>query len=86
MTITTTTLTRAAALCAVAGGLLFIAVQIKHPTWKTRRLRPPQHGQLPAPYPQPHRGHPTAKISSMNGSHPAEVRRALGGRDGSGSR
>src|SRR4051794_4525858 len=31
MTITTTTLTRAAALAAVAGGLLFIAVQIKHP-------------------------------------------------------
>ena len=31
MTITTTTLTRAAALCAVSGGLLFIAVQIKHP-------------------------------------------------------
>jgi hypothetical protein len=26
--------------------------------------------QLPAPYPQPHRGHPTAKISSMNGSQP----------------
>jgi hypothetical protein len=31
MTITTTTLTRAAGLVAVAGGLLFIAVQIKHP-------------------------------------------------------
>ena len=31
MTITTTTLTRAAGLAAVAGGLLFIAVQIKHP-------------------------------------------------------
>lgn len=31
MTITTTTLTRAAALAAVAGGLLFIAVQINHP-------------------------------------------------------
>lgn len=31
MTVTTTTLTRAAALCAVAGGLLFIAVQIDHP-------------------------------------------------------
>jgi hypothetical protein len=31
MTITTTTLTRAAGLSAVAGGLLFIAVQIKHP-------------------------------------------------------
>ena len=31
MTITTTNLTRAAGLSAVAGGLLFIAVQIKHP-------------------------------------------------------
>jgi hypothetical protein len=31
MTITPTTLTRAAGLAAVAGGLLFIAVQIKHP-------------------------------------------------------
>jgi hypothetical protein len=31
MTITTTTLTRAAGLAAVAGGLLFVAVQIKHP-------------------------------------------------------
>jgi hypothetical protein len=48
-------------------------VQPNHQTGQTRRLRLPQHGQLPAPYPQPHRGHPTAKISSMNGSHPAEV-------------
>jgi hypothetical protein len=31
MTITSTTLTRAAGLSAVVGGLLFIAVQIKHP-------------------------------------------------------
>ena len=31
MTITTTTLTRAAALAAIAGGLLYIAVQINHP-------------------------------------------------------
>jgi hypothetical protein len=31
MTLTPTTLTRAAGLAAVAGGLLFIAVQIKHP-------------------------------------------------------
>ena len=31
MTITTTKLTRAAGLAAVAGGLLFIAVQINHP-------------------------------------------------------
>ena len=31
MTITTTQLTRAAGLAAVAGGLLFIAVQLKHP-------------------------------------------------------
>lgn len=32
MSLTTTSLTRAAGLCAVAGGLLFIAVQINHPT------------------------------------------------------
>ena len=31
MTVTTTTLARAAGLAAVAGGVLFIAVQIKHP-------------------------------------------------------
>mgnify|MGYP000721068478 CR=1 FL=1 len=31
MTITTTTLTRASGLCAVAAGLLFIGVQIGHP-------------------------------------------------------
>lgn len=31
MTVTTSTLTRAAALAAMAGGLLFIAVQVKHP-------------------------------------------------------
>jgi hypothetical protein len=31
MSITTTTLTRAAGICAVAGGLLFLAVQINHP-------------------------------------------------------
>jgi transposase len=35
-----------------------------------------QRDQLSAAYPHPHRGHPTAKISSMNGSHPAQVRRA----------
>jgi hypothetical protein len=32
MTITTTTLTRAAGLAAVAGGLMYIGVQINHPT------------------------------------------------------
>jgi hypothetical protein len=47
MTITTTTLTRAAGVSAVAAGLLFIAVQIKHPVvdlalvstteWKVRQ-------------------------------------------------
>ena len=47
MTITTTTLTRAAGLSAVAAGLLFIAVQINHPNldlafvttteWKVRQ-------------------------------------------------
>ncbi len=39
MTITTTKLTRAAGLAAVAAGLLFIAVQIKHPELDPR-LRP----------------------------------------------
>jgi len=43
-------------------------VQPDHQTDQTRRLRLPQPGQLPTPYPQPHRGHPTAKISSMNGT------------------
>jgi hypothetical protein len=47
MTITTTKLTRAAGLCAVVAGLLFIAIQVKHPTldvaftttteWKVRQ-------------------------------------------------
>ncbi len=47
MTVTTTTLTRAAGLSAIAAGLLFIAVQIKHPNvdlalvttteWKVRQ-------------------------------------------------
>jgi hypothetical protein len=32
MTITTTTLTKASAVAAAVGGLLFIAVQVKHPT------------------------------------------------------
>ena len=31
MTITTTTLTRAAGVAAVVGGLLYIGVQIRHP-------------------------------------------------------
>ncbi|MCU1473692.1 hypothetical protein [Amnibacterium sp.] len=31
MTVTTTSLTRAAGVCAVAGGVLFLAVQINHP-------------------------------------------------------
>jgi hypothetical protein len=34
------------------------------------RLRVQITSQLPAPYPQPHRGHPTTKISSMNASQP----------------
>ncbi len=48
MTITTTTLTRAAGLSAVVGGLLFVAVQINHPNvdlalvttteWKIRQV------------------------------------------------
>ena len=51
-------------------------VQPDHQTSQKNRLRLPQHDQLPAAYPHPHRGHPTAKISSMNGPHPAQVRRA----------
>ncbi|MCG2802460.1 MAG: hypothetical protein L6311_10235, partial [Cellulomonas sp.] len=31
MSITTTTLTRAAGLAAVAGGMLYLAVQVNHP-------------------------------------------------------
>ena len=34
------------------------------------RLRLSQHDQLPASYPEPHCGHPTAQISSMNGTNP----------------
>ena len=51
-------------------------VQPDHQTNQTGRLRLPQHDQLPAPYPEPHRGHPTAEISSMNGTNPAQIRRA----------
>ena len=40
-------------------------VQPHHQTDQESRLRLPQPQQLPAPYPQPHRGHPTAQISSM---------------------
>jgi hypothetical protein len=53
-------------------------LQPDHQTGQTSRLRLPQHDQLPTPYPDPHRGHPTAKISSMNRSHPAQVRRFSG--------
>ena len=52
------------------------ATCLTRPRGPVNRLRLPQHDQLPAPYPEPHRGHPTAEISSMNGSHPAQVRRA----------
>ena len=51
-------------------------LQPDHQTGQTSRLRLPEHDQLPTPYPDPHRGHPTAKISSMNRSHPAQIRRA----------
>jgi len=43
-------------------------LQPDNQTDQTGRLRVQITSQLPAPYPQPHRGHPTAKISSMNGS------------------
>jgi hypothetical protein len=48
-------------------------VQPDHQAGQTGRLRIQEHDQLQTPYPQPHRGHPTAEISSMNGSHPAQV-------------
>ena len=44
---------------------------------KAGRLRIPVHEQLPAPYTQPHRSHPAAKISSMNGTNPAQIREPL---------
>jgi hypothetical protein len=50
-------------------------LQPDHQTNQAGRLRLPQHDQLPAPYPEPHCGHPTAEISSMNGTNPAEIRR-----------
>src|SRR5690242_11073772 len=33
MTISTTTLTRTAAVCAATAGAIFVGVQIKHPAW-----------------------------------------------------
>src|SRR5215218_9479650 len=51
-------------------------LQPDHQTNQASRLRLPQHDQLPAPYPEPHCGHPTAEISSMNGTNPAEIRKA----------
>ena len=37
-------------------------LQPDHQTGQTRRLRLPQHDQLPTPYPEPHRGHPTDQV------------------------
>src|SRR5215203_3435172 len=48
-------------------------VQPDHQTDQENRLRISQPHQLPAPYPQPHRGHPTAKISSMKGDTPLKI-------------
>ena len=48
MTITTTTLTRAAGLSAVAAGLLFCAVQIGHPMW-TSPSSPQRSGRSAKP-------------------------------------
>ena len=45
-------------------------LQPDHQTNQASRLRLPQHDQLPAPYPEPHRGHPTAEISSMKRDPP----------------
>jgi hypothetical protein len=52
------------------------SLQPRHQANQTGRLRIQVYGQLSAPYPQPHRGHPAAKISSMNGANPAQIRRA----------
>jgi Transposase len=52
-------------------------LQPHHQANQAGRLRLPQHDQLPAPYPKPHCDHPTAEISSMNRTTPAEIRRAL---------
>ena len=48
-------------------------VQPNHQTNQESRLRISQPRQLPAPYPQPHRGHPTAEISSMKGNTPLKI-------------
>jgi transposase len=45
-------------------------LQPDHQTTQAGRLRIPQHDQLPAPYPEPHCGHPTAEISSMKRDQP----------------
>ena len=39
-------------------------IQSDRQTGQTRRLRLPQHDQLPTPYPDPHRGHPTARSAA----------------------
>jgi hypothetical protein len=51
-------------------------IQQDHQADQTRRLWVQVTVQLSASYPRPHRGHPTAEISGMNGSHPAQVRRS----------
>jgi hypothetical protein len=45
-------------------------LQSSDQTNQTRWLRVQITTQLPAPYPQPHRGHSTAEIGSMNGTTP----------------
>src|SRR5215218_878267 len=52
-------------------------VQPDHQTDQENRLRISQPHQLSAPYPQPHRGHPTAEISSMNGDTPLKIEEPL---------
>ena len=39
-------------------------VQPDHQADQTGRLRLPEHDQLPTPYPDPHRGHPTARSAA----------------------
>ena len=48
-------------------------LQPDHQTNQAGRLRIQQHDQLPAPYPEPHRGHPTAEISSKTGTTPLQI-------------
>ena len=83
MTITTTTLTRAAGLSAVAAGLLFCAVQIDHPhldlalvtttEWKVRQTMKVCHGR---PVARRHHRHVPAPGEADRSARPARVPRS----------